>query len=51
MLRLSQVDQVPYPDVVYLYKQLLFGFQELCSFYGPFINKKAEVKVWCNKQI
>ena len=59
VLRLGQVDQVPYPDVAYLYKQLLFGFHELCVFYGPFavseelvfINKKAEVKAWCHKLI
>ena len=58
VLRLSQIGQVPYPDIIHLYSQTLRGFQDLSRHLGYFevdeelvgVNRKGEVKVWCHRR-
>jgi hypothetical protein len=54
--RLSNVKDIPFPDVLHVYKQSLEGFDQLSSKAGYFpvdedqigINRNGEVKVWLN---
>jgi hypothetical protein len=36
VLKLSQIDQIPFSDILHLYQQSLVGFQILFETYGPF---------------
>ncbi len=54
--RLSNVKDIPFPDVLHVYKQSLDGYAQLSSKAGYFpvdedqigINTNGEVKVWLN---
>lgn len=55
-LRMCDVTDVPYPDVLHLYHAALSGFGTLFRIFGYFeitermigINQDYKVKVWCN---
>ena len=55
-LRLSNMEDIPYPDSLHLYDATINGFGQLASEVNPFridedqigINGKGQVKVWCN---
>ena len=57
-LRLSNVTEIPFPDILHLHSQALKGFDLLQKEAGPFyvdedhfgIRKDGVVKVWCNKE-
>ena len=55
-LRLSKINEIPFPDVLHLYAQAFRGFELLRQQAGPFnvtedmigINSAGVVKVWVN---
>ena len=57
-LRLSNIQDIPYPDIIHLYDHCIHGFEQLSSVVGYFsvdedqigINEKGQVKVWLNNQ-
>lgn len=57
-IRLSEIEDIPYPDVFHLYRQCLNGYTQLTENVGYFsidedqigINEEGVVKVWCNSQ-
>lgn len=52
--RLSDLNEIPYPDVLHLYSQAFRGFELMLRQVGPFnvtedmigVNKSGVVKVW-----
>lgn len=58
-LRLSDIDEIPYPDVLHLYAQCFKGYAELYDAMGYFdiieemicINSGGVVKVWLSKNL
>ena len=55
-LRLSNMEDIPYPDSLHLYDATIHGFEQLAAVAMPFridedqigVNGKGQVKVWCN---
>lgn len=55
-MRLSNVENIPYPDVFHLYDSCINGYSQLANAVGFFsidedqigINEKGKVKVWLN---
>ena len=58
-LRLSDIDEIPYPDILHMYSQCFKGYAELFDAFGYFdvieemicVNKEGVVKVWINKTL
>jgi hypothetical protein len=58
-LRLSQINDVPYPDVLHLYSNILHGYHELFRKIGYFpinetmigISREGKVKVWLHSDL
>lgn len=57
--RLSEIDHIPYPDVLHMYHQAFRGFAELYDRVGYFeveddlicMNQHGKVKVWLNRDL
>lgn len=55
-LRLSNVEDIPYPDVIHLYDACLNGFSQLTTVIGFFpvdedfigVNEQGQIRVWLN---
>jgi hypothetical protein len=58
-LRLQQLNEIPYPDVLHLYHQAFRGFAKLFDKVGYFepidslicINQQRRVKIWLNENL
>jgi hypothetical protein len=55
-LRLSNINDIPYPDALHLYDAVLHGYAQLSEVVGCFhvdeeqvgVNELGQVKVWLN---
>jgi hypothetical protein len=55
-LRLSNIKDIPYPDILHVFKASISGFATFYKIFGYFevyesmigINNDCEVKVWLN---
>jgi hypothetical protein len=58
-VRLSQINEIPFPDVLHLYHQAFRGFAKLFDKVGYFeptesligVNQQGIVKIWLNENL
>ena len=58
-LRLKQINDIPFPDLLCMYESVLKGFKSLYSKVGYFdiqeemifINRHGQIKVWMNANL
>lgn len=58
-VRLAQINEIPFPDVLHLYHQAFRGFSKLFDKVGYFdptegmigINQQGRVKIWLNDNL